>query len=301
MSVAAYPIADWDDAYANTIHIPDGAAYPARWTARAEAFRKTLASAGKARIDLAYGPAPRNRLDLFYPAGPRKGLVVFIHGGFWKAFDKSTWSHLAEGSLNAGFAVAMPSYTLCPDARIAGIAKEIAAAIEFAATRVRGEIPLCGHSAGGQLATRMICEASPLGDATASRIARIVSISGLHDLRPLMATKMNEALRIDPQEAKLESPALLAPRPRQSVVCWVGADERPEFIRQSRILAEMWKGFDTRMTLVEEPGRHHFNVIDGLVDDGSSADPGAARRAERTTTSAVIASGAKQSKDRDVC
>jgi arylformamidase len=266
VSVASYPIADWDDAYANTIHIPNGPAYPQRWTTRAEAFREELARAGKARIDLAYGTAPRNRLDLFYPEGPHKGLVVFIHGGFWKAFDKSYWSHLAKGSLNSGFAVAMPSYTLCPDLRIAEIGKEIAAAIECAAKEVPGEIRLCGHSAGGQLATRMICEASPLSDGTISRIARIVSISGLHDLRPLMATKMNEALRVDEQEAKQESPALLAPRPNQSVVCWVGADERPEFIRQSHILAGIWKGFDTRMTLMEEPSRHHFNVIDGLTE-----------------------------------
>jgi arylformamidase len=266
VSVALYPIADWDDAYANTIHIPDGPAYPQKWIARAAAFREELASAGKARLDLAYGPAPRNRLDLFYPTGRYKGLVFFIHGGFWRAFDKSSWSHLAAGSLKAGFAVAIPSYALCPDARIAGIAREIAAAIEFAATEVAGEIRLCGHSAGGQLATRMICEASPLGEETIARIARIVSISGLHDLRPLMATKMNEALRIGEQEARLESPALLAPRPRQSVACWVGADERPEFVRQSRILDQMWKGFDARMTLVEEPGRHHFNIIDGLAN-----------------------------------
>jgi arylformamidase len=268
VSVAAYPIADWDDAYANTIHIPDGPAYPPRWAAQAQAFRVEQTAAGKARVDLAYGPAPRNRLDLFYPEGPQKGLVVFIHGGFWKAFDKSSWSHLAAGSRNAGFAIAIPSYTLCPELRIAGIGKEIAAAIEFAAKQVLGEIRLCGHSAGGQLATRMICEASPLSDDTISRIARIVSISGLHDLRPLMATKMNETLGIEAQEAKLESPALLAPRPHQSVACWVGADERPEFIRQSRILAEMWKGLDARMTMVKEPGRHHFNVIDGLAEPG---------------------------------
>jgi arylformamidase len=268
VSVAPYPIADWDDAYANTVHIPDGPAYPQRWATQARTFREAKTAAGRARLDLAYGPAPRNRLDLFYPDGPHKGLVVFIHGGFWKAFDKSTWSHLAAGSLNLGLAVAIPSYTLCPGLRVAEIAREIAAAIAFAANEVPGEIRLCGHSAGGQLAARMICEASPLGDDTIARIARIVSISGLHDLRPLMATKMNETLGIEAQEAKLESPALLAPRPNQSVACWVGADERPEFIRQSRILAEMWKGFDARMTMVEEPGRHHFNVIDGLAEPG---------------------------------
>ncbi len=81
-----------------------------------------------------------------------------------------------------------------------------------------------------------------------------------------MATKMNDVLRLDHHEATLESPALLMPRPGQTVACWVGADERAEFIRQSRILGDMWRGFDARMAIVEEPDRHHFNVIDGLAE-----------------------------------
>jgi arylformamidase len=264
--IATYPIADWDDAYANAAHIEGGAAYPAQWAERAAAFRAALTSAGKARLDLAYGPAPRNRLDMFYPEGRTMGLVVFVRGGYWKAFDKSSWSHFAEGALRLGFAVALPSYTLCPDVRVSAIAREIAAAIEHAAREVEGEIALCGHSAGGHLVTRMICRASPLREDVAARIARTVSISGLHDLRPLMATSMNDTLRLDAAEANAESPALLAPRARQSVLCWVGADERPEYLRQTRLLADMWRGFDTHIKAVEEPGRHHFNVIDGLCD-----------------------------------
>lgn len=263
---AAYPISDWDDAYANASHIPDGSAYPARWIKCAEAFREELAKAGRARIDVAYGPAPRQRLDIFYPEGRYNGLVVFVHGGFWKAFDKSSWSHLANGSLNSGYAVAMPSYSLCPDVRISDITKEVAAAIEHSAREVQGGIFLCGHSAGGHLVVRMICRSSPLSDRTVSRIVNTVSISGLHDLRPLMETKMNDALGIDGEEAKLESPALLAPLPRQRVVCWVGAKERPEFVRQNRILGDMWSGFDACMTVTEESDRHHFNIIDGLIE-----------------------------------
>jgi arylformamidase len=263
---AIYPIADWDDAYANAPYIHGAADYPARWSELAAAFRERLSRAGRARIDLPYGPAPRNTLDLFYPDGACGGLVVFVHGGYWKAFDKSFWSHLAHGPLALGQAVAMPSYSLCPEARLAGIAMEVAAAVEYAAKEISGPIALCGHSAGGHLATRMICRGSPLGAGAAARISRIASISGVHDLRPLMATKMNDVLCVDDAEARSESPALLMPRAAQTVVCWVGADERPEFLRQSRILAEMWKGFDTRMTLVAEPGRHHFNVIEGLGD-----------------------------------
>jgi arylformamidase len=34
--------------------------------------------------------------DLFLPEGTPAGLAVFVHGGYWKAFDRSVWSHLAR-------------------------------------------------------------------------------------------------------------------------------------------------------------------------------------------------------------
>src|SRR3546814_5563195 len=52
------------------------------------------------------------------------GLAVFVHGGYWMAFDKSSWSHLAAGAVARGWAVALPSYTLCPEARISDRSEE---------------------------------------------------------------------------------------------------------------------------------------------------------------------------------
>ena len=264
----AYPIADWDDAYANGPHIPDGMSYPGPWLAPAQAFRDAMAAQGRARLDLAYGPGARNRLDLFAPARAARGLLVFVHGGFWKALDKSVWSHFARGAAEAGWNVAIPSYTLAPAARIADITREVAAAIACAAGEVKGDIVLAGHSAGGHLVTRMISETSPLAPALVARIARVTSISGLHDLRPLLNTMLNADLRLDAAEARAESPALLAPLPGRDLTCWVGADERPEFIRQNHVMADMWMGFDAKVRCVVEPGRHHFDVIEGLREAG---------------------------------
>lgn len=264
-----YPIADYDDAYANGAYIAGAADFPPRWTAMAEEFRDHLSKAGRARLDLGYAPVPRNQLDLFLPEGTPQGLAVIVHGGYWKAFDKSFWSHLAAGPLAHGLAVAMPSYTLCPDNRIAGIAREIAAAVSFAAKEVSGPIRLTGHSAGGHLVTRLISGAPLLSDEVLSRVAGVTSISGVHDLRPLMQTEMNDALKIDAAEAQAESPVLLAPLAPVPVTAWVGADERPEFVRQTRALYEMWRGFATPMRIHEDAGKHHFNVIDGLTDPDS--------------------------------
>lgn len=261
-----HQISDWTDAYANAPNIPGGDRWPAAWVQPAQAYRDALQAGGRATLDLGYGDGARNRFDLFQPEGTPKGLVVFVHGGFWKALDKSFWSHLARGPVERGYAVAMPSYTLCPVVRIADITREIGAAIARAAAMVEGPLFLAGHSAGGHLVTRMISATSPLPENVRSRIRHTVSISGLHDLRPLMKAAMNAELRIDEAEALAESPALLGPMPDARVTCWVGSAERPEFVRQNALLANIWTGLGAKTCVIEEPGRHHFDVIDGLAD-----------------------------------
>ncbi len=188
-----------------------------------------------------------------------------MHGGYWRRFDKSSWSWAAAGALARGWAVAMPSYTLAPEARIAQITAEIAAAVTEAASRVAGPLVLTGHSAGGHLSARMRCRDAGLPAAVADRLARIVPISPLSDLRPLMQTEMNEDLRIDAAEAEAESPVLKTDLHDIETVVWVGAEERPAFLDQARWLAEAWP----RTTLRIAPGRHHFDVIGELAEPDS--------------------------------
>lgn len=242
-----------DDAYASARHIPGGAGYPARWADDARAWRDRTPPR-----EIAYGSAPRERLDLFPPDGPAAGLVVFVHGGFWRAFDGRSWSHLAAGPVARGWAVAIPSYTLAPGARIGAISLQVARATDRAAAEVAGPVRLAGHSAGGHLVARMLMGDVPL--AAADRLAGCVPISPLADLRPLIDTAMNDDLRLDAEEADRESPAL-HPRDRTApVTVWVGGAERPAFLDQARWLADAWS-----VPLVIDEGRHHFDVIEGLV------------------------------------
>ncbi len=259
-------ISNWDDAYANGVNIAQGDAWPNAWVEPARVYRQRLAAQGRAELDIAYGDGPKHRYDLFLPKGDAKGVVVFVHGGYWMKFDQSSWSHLANGAVESGYAVAMPTYTLCPDIRIAGIVAEIGKAIAAIADRLAGPMFLTGHSAGGHLVSRMICADSPLPEPVRKRIRHVVSISGLHDLRPLMNTAMNATLGIDEAEAAAQSPALLRPMENARLTCWVGAAERSEFIRQNALLANVWTGLGAQTCAVEEPDRHHFNIVDGLAD-----------------------------------
>ena len=135
---------------------------------------------------------------------------------------------------------------------------EIARACWFVGTRVPGPMVVTGHSAGGHLAARMGCT------DLAVPVSRVVPISPLTELGPLMATGMNQTLRIDAAAAASESPARLALRQEVAAHVWVGAAERPAFLWQARVLAEEW---DCPWTA--DPARHHFDVIDGMEDPAS--------------------------------
>jgi arylformamidase len=114
-------VTDWDDAYANGANIAGGIA--GRGLGRTGAGlpgRPCRPRAAPSRPSLWQGRAQPGSISSC-PKGTPKGLVVFVHGGFWMKLDKSFWSHLAAGPLAHGHAVAMPSYTLCPDIRISGI------------------------------------------------------------------------------------------------------------------------------------------------------------------------------------
>jgi arylformamidase len=239
-----------DVAYQNAAFIAGGDAYRARWAADAAAFRASTTG----DFDLSYGLGARQKYDLFQPVGNVQGVVVFIHGGYWMAMDRKDFSHLAVGPLARGWAVAMPSYTLAPEARIADMTQEIVQALQVISAQVPGRVVVTGHSAGGHLAARM----GNLGG-----VLRVVPISPLADLGPLMGTGMNDTLGIDADEAANESPAFLPLKTEAHV--WVGGQERPAFLWQARTLAENW-GCEWTVA----PRRHHFDVIADMCNPRSA-------------------------------
>lgn len=259
------PLEDFDAAYDNSAAVPGAAGLIAAHTAAASAYR----AAAPGEEGIVYGPHPRERIDLFRPEGPARGLVLFIHGGYWRMCDRTDWSHLAAGPRARGWAVAMVGYPLCPELRIGEIARCVAAAAARSAALVDGPILLSGHSAGGHLAARLACSHGPMSVDVAGRVAGVLGISGVYDLRPLRRHAMNATLRLDATEAAAESPLLAEPRPGTRLVAWVGAAELPEFRRQTAAMASLWHGLGAATCAIEAPGRHHFDVIDPLAEPDS--------------------------------
>jgi arylformamidase len=245
--------------------------YKSKWGREAAVFREAAGARGC--LDVAYGDKPRQRLDIFTPANEPDGPVaLFIHGGYWQWMDKSFFSHMAGGPNAHGITVAVAGYTLCPEATLAEIIDEMRKAVAFVAKRFCKPVTVCGHSAGGHLTACMLATDWRAFDSSLEpdTVAAGLAISGIFDLLPLVSTTLNKNLGLDVAEARRLSPLLWPPPAGKHMIAYVGAEEPPEYLRQSRSLVAAWKPAGVDISGVEIAGAAHFAAVEPLADPASA-------------------------------
>lgn len=258
---------DYEAQYNNRARVPEHRDIIAGWAR--DASERRLSDPPTL---LPYGDGERQAIDLFTPAEPRgRATLVFIHGGYWQALDRSHFSHLAAGALAHGVSVAIPGYDLCPNVTIAQIVDQMRAACRSLA-RLGRPLVVAGHSAGGHLAACMLATDWRAVDAElpADLASAAYAISGLFDLAPLIGTSVNAALGLDARSAREASPLFMPPPSGLTLDAVVGGDESEEYLRQSREIVETWGagGVATRYEAI--PGKNHFDVIAPLADPDSA-------------------------------
>ncbi len=267
-----------DGQYNNRLRVPDHAAIMAGWTA---ASRLVLDQPGSA-LDVAYGDGPGEKLDMFFPhagtvADGAAPVMVFIHGGYWRALDKADHAFVAPAFIAAGALVVVPNYALCPAVSIEHISLQMARALQWVwrhAAQWGGDpsrIMVAGHSAGGHLAAMMLsCRWRDLdAEAPVQLLTGALSISGLFDLEPVRHTPFLQTdLALTPASVSRLSPAFF-PRPKAGkLYATVGLEESDEFLRQTRLIREVWG--PTAVPVCETvPRTNHFSVLSHLVDPSS--------------------------------
>jgi arylformamidase len=250
--------AELDAAYNNSAAVANSADKVADWRARSAQLRSRQSQL----LDLRYGEEPRNRIDIFTCGRAAAPLFVFIHGGYWQRNEKETFSCMAEGPLAAGFDVALPGYTLAPDASLTQIVAEVQSAIRWLRREgprhgVAGQrLIVGGWSAGGHLTAMAM---------TLPEVDAGLSISGVFDVEPCRLNYLNEKLRLTPEEAFAMSPAHHLPKTSGPLAIAYGAAELPELQRQSR---DYWQARDAAGLagpLLALEDHEHFSIMEELA------------------------------------
>ncbi len=267
-----YDRAGLDREYDNRAKVADAGAIVERWMADGAAARDSMSR----RLDIPYGPHPRQRYDLFPAAAPGAPVLAFVHGGYWHMRDRTMAHFLAPFYVAAGIHFAAIGYRLCPEVGVADIVEDVRGALD----RVRrdaagfggdpGRLFVAGHSAGGHLAATM-CGPSGPGRGV---LRGGCSISGLHDLEPIRLCYLNDTLGLDEDAARGLSPVAaargLAPggAALPPLLLTVGAEEGPEYLRQRDDLAAALRAARQPVEIVENAGANHFTACDAFAEPG---------------------------------
>ena len=264
-----------DAAYNNRDHTPDFQRYVDRWQAQSVAARQAV----PCRLDLAYGPSPRQRLDVFSPAGPGpaggRPALLYFHGGYWQGNHKDGYSFPAPLVTGTGALYIAATYDLCPFVTMSELVEQVrqvviwlhgnAASIGLDPKR----IVVAGHSAGGHIAATLAHTDWSSYGLPAAALAGALPLSGLFDLEPIRLCYLNDACRMDEAEARRLSPMHHVSRLAPPMVLTVGAAELPELVRQTRDYAQALSGSGMApVAVIETPGDNHFSVLDRLFDPG---------------------------------
>jgi arylformamidase len=258
-----------DRQYNHRARIPEHPEIFERWD-KASSLAREGASR---RLDIRYGDGLNETLDVYPTPAANAPVLVFIHGGYWRALDKRSFSFVAPSFVQAGAMVVVPNYALCPAVTIEDIALQMVRALAWTWRHAAlygadpNRIVVSGHSAGGHLAAMLLCcnWKAVASDLPADLVRRALAISGLYDLEPLRHTPYLQGdLRLTPQTVRRASPAFF-PAPAGTLYAAVGALESDEFLRQNELICEQW-GARSVPVCETVPGTNHLDVIHELVN-----------------------------------
>lgn len=264
--------AHFESEYNARAAVPEHVDILAGWQRRSEILRASRPR----ELDLAYGDGERNKLDLFRCDADAAPLHMFIHGGYWQRGDRQANHFVAEGLSARGVNVALIGYDLCPSVTLDEIVAQARAALAWLWRNGddlgidRRRIQVGGHSAGGHLTAMLLATRwRELGDdLPADLIHSAIAVSGLYALGPLRHTSLNEAVAMDADTARRNSPALLPAVATAPLVAAVGALESAEFHRQAEVLAGAWRHQGVPIEILEVPDTNHFTILEELAGEG---------------------------------
>lgn len=247
--------------------------------------------------DLAYIPDrtdSKHQLDLYLPraGAPPWPVVVFVHGGFWRPFDRRMfqWFTGLHGCVgvalaNRDIATAVPSYRQRPEAAsIQDALDDVAHAVRYVADNIGREggdanrLYIVGHSAGGLFTALLAVEPQHLANAgvPAGSVRGFAMLSGPYDLARLIASSdpgLAAKVQASASDENIDrfSPERHVRPGGPPMLLLVGGGEAASMIAEQRSMAAALRGVGVDATTMEIPGESHMDLVMHLSQPGNRA------------------------------
>lgn len=215
-----------------------------------------------------YGAGAREHFIATHPSleyGEMSPAVIFLHGGYWRSGEAEDNLVLAPAIAGMGARPIFLGYPLCPTATLSEVVAAVRRGIDAIISQAvvlgfdPGRVVLAGTSAGAHLA------ACALKDETiASRVSGALLLTGIYDLTPVPLIQVNDEIGVTEADVRDHSP-LFARYPRVRSVFAVGGLETAMWRAQSFAMAALAESGGAPTTLIDVPGRHHFDLVMELL------------------------------------
>ncbi len=221
-----------DAQYNPSIALADASAPGKHFAAQADKARSTL----KHHLGIPFGPTVHETLDIFPADVPNAPVLVFIHGGYWRAFQSKDFHGVALGLHASGITTVVVNYALAPFVTIEEITRQCRAAVAWTLRNIQHyggdptRVGVSGHSAGGHLGAMCLQTAwdTDYGLPRDPLKAGLL-FSGLYELEPLRYSYLQPMIQLDERIIRRCSPTPnLRACPTPTKVVW-GSLESGEF------------------------------------------------------------------------
>ncbi len=244
----------------------------ARYAELSAEARKTLAG----EYDLRYGAGAKQTLDAHRPAQAGAPILLFIHGGFWRALDKSDHSFIAPAFVAAGACFVNLNYDLCPAVTLDDVVREAREGLAWVwrnAARLGGDpdrLFVAGHSAGAHLSALLLAQDWTAEGLPADAIKGAGCLSGIYETAVVRRISVNDDVRLDEATAARCDALSRPPRGRPAMLVTVGCDEPEGWRAQTGAYAAACRASGLAPEVQTVPATNHFTLIHDFAAPGGA-------------------------------
>ena len=222
--------------------------------------------------NIKYGNGKLQTLDIYgKKSSALKPIHIFIHGGYWRALDKSYHTHMAIPFNKNNIIFSNINYDLCPTVSLQIICGQVIQAIIWIYNNCeiygadKNRITISGHSAGAHLVSYILSLNWEKYSLPYNLFKGAALVSGIYDLEIVRKLSVNADIKLNAIDAKKLTTINTLPHYKMPIIISYGEDEPLGWKDQSKKYEGLLKKNNFKLESILCKKNNHFTLIDTLA------------------------------------